>query len=137
MSNYVEVMGVKGKMILRHAKEDGIVCLSSKNTQSGQPIVLVKKAYIESLVLEYTSSPGEEVLINGEIYVGILQKMEFAGMIGATILDNIKRDKVEMIQGKQPKNGRQITLVPKKYIDSLSNTCDAGEEKIIHEQVYI
>ena len=76
--------------------------------------------------------------IDGVIYVGVTGTQEVMGVQGQTILSHVKKQGIQVIQGKQ-KNGFTVQLVPEGFIQSLvvSHECEIGEKVEINGVVYV
>jgi len=56
--------------------------------------------------------------IDGVVYMGVTSKQKTMGIHGDTILDNVKKQGIHVIQGRQ-KNRRAIQLIPLSFIEEL------------------
>ncbi len=81
---------------------------------------------------------GEEVEIDGVVYVGVTGLSESMGVKGQRILSNAKKQGIQILHGKQ-KNGRPVQLVPESFIEGLVVVyeCEVGEKIEIEGVVYI
>ena len=120
-------MGVRGKAILNNAKREGIQVIQGKQKNT-YPIQLVPESFIRGLMVSHECEVGEKVEIDGIMHVGVTKKQEVMGIRGETILNNAKKDGIQVIQGKQKKNGFSVHLVPESFIRGLmvSHECEVG-----------
>ncbi|MFO0764028.1 MAG: DEAD/DEAH box helicase family protein [Candidatus Gracilibacteria bacterium] len=134
-----EVIELRGETILKNAKKDSTLTILQGRQQSGYPIQLVPKSFIEGLKQswQYTCEVGDEVQIDGVVYMGVTNAQEVMGLRGGTILKNVKNDPTLTILQRKQSSGHPIQLVPKSFIEGLLNTCEAGEEKTIDGVVYM
>ena len=110
-------MGVNGFTILNNAKKEGIKIIQGKQ-KDGHSIQLVPERFIKGLVISHECEMGEKVEIDGVVYIGVVTSKEMMGIPGETILNHAKKQKIQVIQGKQ-KDGRSIQLVPLSFIEEL------------------
>ena len=105
--------------------------------KKGSGIRLIPKDFIEGLKKEwqYECDHWEEIIINNVIHVGVSKTWELInGLTYKAIVYSGEKQNIKMLTGRQTLEGvrwRSIRLVPKKFIESLLNTCEVWEEKEI------
>ncbi len=123
--------------ILKSAMREGIKVIQGKQ-KNGYNIHLVPKGFVEWMKVEYTCEPGKEIVIDEAVYIWVTQAREVLWLKWWTILSNAKKDGIKIFQWKQ-KNGANITLVPKSFLEwmKVEYTCEPGKEIVIDGTIYI
>jgi superfamily II DNA or RNA helicase/urease beta subunit len=116
-----KVSWVRWQTILENFKnaEQNLKFKSIPRKQSNlRPITLIPKSFIEWLIEDAYKS-GEEKEVDGVIYVEVTNTNEVMGVRWQTILRNLKKVEGVKIINERQKNGQNITLVPKSFIEGL------------------
>jgi superfamily II DNA or RNA helicase len=137
VTNTNEILGVKWPTILRYLKRaEGGGGISARQ-KNGSNITLIPREFILGLTREYVCQPGEECRIDDVVYMGVTEHNEVLGVKWQTILKHLKRAEGGGGISARQKNGRNITLVPRKFILGLLKTYEPGEEYCIDDVVYM